>query len=89
MQPAGRFLLSVCDNGAVIGIEDSNALRARNYDPPVKALLAPNVEIVAVHARESDTRLVRHFFPEMYITEKLRKIKQCYRVKSEGNVILE
>ena len=41
----GKLLLGVRDDGTVIGVKDSNALRARiqdiarNCDPPVKVLV--------------------------------------------------
>ena len=53
----GKLLLGVRDDGIVIGVKDSNALRARvqdiarNCDPPVKVLIEPVDEVLAVHVR--------------------------------------
>ena len=51
----GKILLGVRDDGTVIGVHDSNALRARiqdiarNCDPPVKVLTEPIGGVLAVH----------------------------------------
>ena len=51
----GKILLGVRDDGTVIGVHDSNALRARiqdiarNCDPPVKVLTEPVGGVLAVH----------------------------------------
>ena len=51
----GKILLGVRDDGTVVGVHDSNALRARiqdiarNCDPPVKVLTEPVGGVLAVH----------------------------------------
>ena len=61
----GRILLGVRDDGAVIGVKDSNALRARiqdvarNCDPPVEVQVEPVDGVLAVHVRESDSKPVQ------------------------------
>ena len=57
----GKILLGVRDDGAVVGVHESNALRAqiqdmaRNCDPPVKVLVEPIGNIVVVPVRECDS----------------------------------
>ena len=71
----GKILLGVRDDGTVIGMHDSNTLRARiqdiarNCDPPVKVLAEPVGGVFAVHARESDAKPV-----------------QCRACRAEGNL---
>ena len=61
----GRILLGVRDNGTVIGVEDSNNLRARiqdiarNCDPPVQVHTEPVGTVVTVHVRESASKPVQ------------------------------
>ena len=61
----GKLLLGVRDDGTVIGVKDFNALRARvqdiarNCDPPVKVLVEPVDDVLAVHVRESDAKPVQ------------------------------
>ena len=61
----GKLLLGVRDDGIVIGVKDSNALRARiqdiarNCDPPVKVLVELVDDVLAVHVRESDAKPVQ------------------------------
>ena len=61
----GKILLGVDDAGSVTGIRDSNSLRARvqniarNCDPPVKVLVQPVGDVLAVHVRESDAKPVQ------------------------------
>lgn len=60
----GKILLGVRDDGAVVGVKDSNHLRARiqdiarNCDPPVKVLVEPVGEVLVVHVRASDAKPV-------------------------------
>ena len=55
----GKLLLGVRDDGTVIGVKDSNALRARiqdiarNCDPPVKVLVEPVDDVLAVQRRQA------------------------------------
>ncbi len=55
----GKILLGVRDDGTVIGVHDSNTLRARNCNPPVKVLAEPVGGVFAVHVRESDAKPVQ------------------------------
>ena len=63
----GKILLGVRDDGTVIGVHDSNALRvriqdiARNCDPPVKVLTEPVGGVLAVHIRDSDAKPVQRW----------------------------
>ena len=61
----GRILLGVRDDGTVVGINDSNDLRARiqdisrNCDPPVQILVEPVGNVIVVTVRESNAKLVQ------------------------------
>src|SRR6266852_1729036 len=61
----GKILLGVRDDGTVVGVRDSNALRAqiqdmaRNCDPPVKILVEPVAEVLVVTVRESASKPVQ------------------------------
>lgn len=61
----GRILLGVRDDGSVVGIDDSNDLRARiqdiarNCDPPVQILLKSVENVRVVTVRESDSKPVQ------------------------------
>lgn len=89
----GRILLGVRDNGTVIGVKDSNSLRARiqdiarNCDPPVKALVEPVGDVLVVHVRESDAKPVQcsegFFWRQGAVTQKLSRdeIRDFFRVE--------
>ena len=61
----GKILLGVRDDGTVVGMRDSNTLRARiqdiarNCDPPVRIRLHPVGDVIAVHVKESDSKPVQ------------------------------
>jgi predicted HTH transcriptional regulator len=61
----GKILLGVRDDGAVVGLRDSNDLRARiqdmarNCDPPVKVLVEPMAEVMVLTIRESENKPVQ------------------------------
>ena len=61
----GKILLGVRDDGAVVGVKDSNELRARiqdiarNCDPPVRALVEPVDGVLVVLVRESANKPVQ------------------------------
>ncbi len=61
----GRILLGVRDDGLVVGIVDSNELRARiqdvahNCDPPVQVLVEPVDKVMVVTVRESNAKPVQ------------------------------
>jgi ATP-dependent DNA helicase RecG len=89
----GKILLGVCDDGAVIGVRDSNALRAqiqdmaRNCDPPVKVLVEPIGNIVVVSVRKSDSKPVQcregFFWRQGASTQKLSRdeIRDFFRTE--------
>ncbi len=79
----GRILLGVRDDGTVVGIRDSNALRAqvqdiaRNCDPPVKVRVEVVGDVLVVHVRESDAKPVQcgdgFFWRQGAVTQKLMR----------------
>ena len=89
----GRILLGVRDDGTVIGVKDSNSLRARiqdfarNCDPPVKLLVEPVGEVLVVFVRESDAKPVQcsegFFWRQGAVTQKLSRdeIRDFFRVE--------
>ena len=89
----GKILLGVRDDGTVIGVHDSNTLRARiqdiarNCDPPVKVLAEPVGGVFAVHVRESDAKPVQcsdgFFWRQGAVTQKLNRdeIRDFFRVE--------
>ncbi len=89
----GRILLGVRDDGTVIGVKDSNSLRARiqdiarNCDPPVKLLAEPVGEVLVVFVRESDAKPVQcsegFFWRQGAVTLKLSRdeIRDFFRVE--------
>ena len=90
----GKILLGVRDDGTVIGVHDSNVLRARlqniarNCDPPVKVLAEPVGGVFAVHVRESDAKPVQcsegFFWRQGAVTQKLSRdeIRDFFRAES-------
>ena len=89
----GRILLGVRDDGTVVGVKDSNVLRARvqdiarNCDPPVKVLVEPVGEVFVVHVRESDAKPVQcsdgFFWRQGAVTQKLGRdeIRDFFRTE--------
>lgn len=87
----GRILLGVRDDGSVVGIRDSNDLRARiqdiarNCDPPVQILVEPVGKILGVTVRESDAKPVQcregFFWRQGAVTQKLSRdeIREFFR----------
>jgi|SRR6185369_12175087 len=79
----GRILLGVRDDGTVVGIKDSNELRARlqdiarNCDPPVKVLVDRLDNVTVVTVRESDAKPVQcsdgFFWRQGAVTQKLSR----------------
>ena len=90
----GKILLGVRDDGTVIGVHDSNTLRARiqdiarNCDPPVKVLAEPVGGVFAVHVRESDAKPVQcsdgFFWRQGAVTQKLNRDEICDFFRVEG-----
>ena len=89
----GKILLGVRDDGTVIGVHDSNTLRARiqdiarNCDPPVKVLAEPVGRVFAVHVKESDAKPVQcsdgFFWRQGSVTQKLNRdeIRDFFQVE--------
>ena len=92
----GKVILGVDDTGAVVGVEDSNALRARiqdlarNCDPPVQIVVEPVGRVIVIHVRESEDKPVQcadgFFARQGAVTQKLtqREIRDFFR--SEGAI---
>ena len=92
----GKVLLGVDDTGSVVGVEDSNALRARiqdlarNCDPPVQIVVEPVGRVIVIHVRESEDKPVQcadgFFARQGAVTQKLtqREIRDFFR--SEGSI---
>ncbi len=90
----GKLLLGVRDDGTMTGVKDSNALRARiqdiarNCDPPVKVLVEPVDDVLAVHVRESDAKPVQcsegFFWRQGAVTQKLSRdeIRDFFAVRA-------
>ena len=90
----GKILLGVRDDGTVIGVHDSNTIRARiqdiarNCDPPVKVLAEPVGGVFAVHVRESAAKPVQcgdgFFWRQGAVTQKLNRdeIRDFFQVES-------
>ena len=89
----GKILLGVRDGGSVIGVKDTNALRARiqdtarNCDPAVKVLVEPVDGVLAVHVRESDAKPVQcrdgFFWRQGAVTQKMSRdeIRDFFRTE--------
>ena len=89
----GRILLGVRDDGSVVGIKDSNDLRARiqdiarNCDPPVKILVDPVGNVIVVTVRESNAKPVQcregFFWRQGAVTQKLSRdeIRDFFRTE--------
>ena len=92
----GRILLGVRDDGTVLGIQDSNSLRARiqdiarNCDPPVQVHAEPVGQVVTIHVKESASKPVQcsegFFLRQGAVTQKLSRdeIRDMFRL--EGTV---
>ena len=92
----GKILLGVRDDGTVVGVHDSNALRARiqdiarNCDPPVKVLTEPVGGVLAVHIRDSDAKPVQcsdgFFWRQGAATQKLSRAEIRDFFQAEGAI---
>jgi len=92
----GKILLGVRDNGTVVGVRDSNKLRAqiqdiaRNCDPAVKILVEMVEKVMVITVRESESKPVQcregFFWRQGGVTQKLSRdeIRDCFR--SEGAI---
>ncbi len=89
----GKVLLGVRDDGSVVGVGDTNALRARVHniarecDPPVKVLVEPVNGVLVVHVRESDAKPVQcgdgFFWRQGAVTQKMSRdeIRDFFRAE--------
>lgn len=89
----GKVLLGVDDTGTVVGVEDSNALRARiqdlarNCDPPVQIVVEPVGRVIVIEVRESEDKPVQcadgFFARQGAVTQKLtqREIRDFFRTE--------
>ena len=92
----GQILLGVRDDGTVVGVKDSNPLRARvqdiarNCDPPVKVRVDPVGPVLVVHVRESDAKPVQcsegFFWRQGAVTQKLSREEIRDFFRSEGGI---
>jgi len=92
----GRILLGVRDDGAVVGVKDSNSLRARiqdiarNCDPPVHVIVEPIGAVTVVHVRESEAKPVQcsdgFFWRQGAVTQKLSRDEIRDFFRAEGTV---
>ena len=92
----GKVLVGVDDTGSVVGVEDSNALRARiqdlarNCDPPVPIVVEPVGRVLVIQVRESEDKPVQcadgFFVRQGAATQKLtqREVRDFFR--SEGAI---
>ena len=89
----GKVLLGVRDNGTVVGVQDTNTLRARiqdiarNCDPPVQVRVELVGRVFAVHVRESDSKPVQcsdgFFWRQGAVTQTLSRdeIRDLFRLE--------
>ena len=89
----GKILLGVRDDHSIVGIRDTNELRARlqglarNCDPPVKVRVEPVGNVLVVHVRESGDKPVQcsdgFFGRQGAVTQKLNRteIRDFFRVE--------
>jgi ATP-dependent DNA helicase RecG len=92
----GKVLLGVRDDGTVIGVRDSNKLRAqiqdiaRNCDPPVKILIETVGKVTAITVRESESKPVQcregFFWRQGAVTQKLSRDEIRDFFQSEGAI---
>ena len=92
----GRILLGVRDDGKVVGMKDSNDIRARlqdfarNCDPPVHVTVEPLGPVILVTVRESDAKPVQcsegFFWRQGAVTQKLSRDEIRVFFQREGSV---
>lgn len=90
----GKILLGVCDDGTVVGVRDSNKLRAqiqdiaRNCDPPIKILIETVGKVMMITIRESESKPVQcregFFWRQGAVTQKLSRDEIRDFFRSEG-----
>ena len=89
----GKILLGVRDDGSIVGVQDTNTLRARvqdtarNCDPPVQIRAEPIGDVFAIHVKESDAKPVQcsegFFWRQGAVTQKLTRneIRDYFRLE--------
>jgi len=92
----GKILLGVRNDGTVIGVRDSNDLRARiqdiarNCDPPINVIVELVGKVLAVTVRESESKPVQcregFFWRQGASTQKLSRDELRDFFRSEGTV---
>ena len=92
----GKILLGVRDNGTVVGVRDSNKLRAqiqdiaRNCDPAVKILVEMVEKVMVITVRESEIKPVQcregFFWRQGAVTQKLSRDEIRDFFRSEGTI---
>ena len=92
----GKILLGVRDNGTVVGVRDSNKLRAqiqdiaRNCDPAVKILVEMVEKVMVITVRESESKPVQcregFFWRQGAVTQKLSRDEIRDFFRSEGAI---
>jgi len=92
----GRILLGVRDDGTIVGVKDSNSLRARiqdiarNCDPPVQVVIEAVENVVVVHVRESGAKPVQcsdgFFWRQGATTQKLSRDEIRDFFRAEGAI---
>jgi ATP-dependent DNA helicase RecG len=92
----GRIILGVRDDGTVVGVRDSNAIRARlqdfarNCDPPIHVTVEPLGSVILVTVRESDAKPVQcsegFFWRQGAVTQKLSRDEIRSFFQREGSV---
>ena len=92
----GKVLVGVSDGGKIVGVRDSNTLRARiqdvarNCDPPVRVLVEPVAAILVVHVSESDFKPVQcsdgFFWRQGAATQKMNRDELRDFFRQEGSI---
>lgn len=92
----GRILLGVRDDGTIVGVKDSNNLRARiqdiarNCDPPVQVVIETVKDVVVINVRESAAKPVQcgdgFFWRQGAATQKLNRDEIRDFFRAEGAV---
>jgi ATP-dependent DNA helicase RecG len=92
----GKILLGVRDDGTVVGVRDSNKLRAqiqdiaRNCDPPIKILVETVGKVMVIAVRESESKPVQcregFFWRQGAGTQKLSRDEIHDFFRSEGTI---
>lgn len=92
----GKILLGVRNDGTVVGVRDSNKLRAqiqdiaRNCDPPVKILVETVGKVMVITVRENESKPVQcregFFWRQGASTQKLSRDEIRDFFRSEGAI---